>query len=129
MKAGTLRLFNNSGNKTLRRRLRKSQTDAEKKLWNRLRKHQIKGGKFFRQYGVGVYVLDFYAPQQRLAIELDGGQHLEENQRNHDKLRLRFLDGRNIRVVRFWDTDVLKNIEGVLEEIEKCITPPYLPLS
>lgn len=79
--------YNDPHFKDRRRLLRKEQTEVEKKLWLHIRNRQIHGCKFFRQYGVGSYILDFYCPEVRLAIELDGGQHNEESNKEYDKLR------------------------------------------
>ena len=79
--------------------------------------------KFFRQYSVGSYTLDFYCPERRLAIEVDGGQHADVYGQQHDVHRNSYLRELNIRVIRFWNNDVLQNIEGVgqkiKEEVEK----------
>jgi very-short-patch-repair endonuclease len=81
------------------------------------------GLKFFRQYGAGPYILDFYCPERELAIEVDGGQHGDAYGQRHDAHRDRYLKELNIRVIRVWNNDVLQNIEGVgqkvKEEIEK----------
>ena len=98
-----------------RRDLRKSQTDAERKLWNVLKNRQMSGLKFRRQFSVGSYILDFYCPEKRLCIELDGGQHATNV--DYDKQRTEYLAGNSIRVVRFWNNDVLTNVEGVAQMI------------
>jgi very-short-patch-repair endonuclease len=107
-----------------RREFRRNQTDAEKLLWNRLRKKQFYGLKFFRQYSIGSYVIDFYCSKLALAIELDGGHHNEEQRREYDEARSEYLMAHGINVMRFWNNEVIKNIDGVLERI----TPPCLPL-
>ena len=114
--------------KEKRRDLRKNQTDAEKLLWARLRNKQLLGNKFYRQYSVGAYILDFYCPDHRLAIELDGGQHAAEEKQMYDEVRSAFLKSEGIAVVRFWNNDVMQNLNGVLLRIAECITPPNLPL-
>jgi len=93
------------------RQLRTNQTDAEKKLWWRLRNRQIAGCKFVRQEPVGPYICDFVCREQRLVIEVDGGQHADSVA---DKMRDRWLVSHNYRVMRFWNNDVLSNIDGVL---------------
>lgn len=100
-----------------RKRLRADQTDAEKKLWDNLRNKQFQGLKFFRQYSVGKYVLDFYCPKFRLAIEIDGGQHNDPQMRKLDEERTNNLQQNDIRVVRFWNNEVLNNLEGVLDQL------------
>jgi len=106
-------LYNNPGAKLDRGSLRKDATDAERKLWSILRSRRMAGLKFFRQYGVGPFILDFYCPAQRLAIEVDGGQHADVYGQQRDIHRNRYLGELNIRVIRFWNNDVLQNIEGV----------------
>lgn len=113
--------YNNSDLKDRRRELRKNQTDVERKLWAKLRNRSFHGLKFFRQYSVGYYILDFYCPTLKLAIELDGGQHGEEENRTYDNLRTNFLNTEGIKVLRFWNNDVMNNIEGVLEEVGLAI--------
>ncbi len=80
--------------------------------------------KFFRQYSVGPYVLDFYCPFLRLAIELDGGQHNLSQCKGFDAARSEYLKAQGIDVARFWNNDVLTNMEGVLAALELKITPP-----
>ncbi len=121
-------LFNRLNLKKYRSELRKNQTVAERKLWQRLRSKRLEGIKFFRQYSVGPYILDFYCPKVRLGIELDGGQHsLEENQ-NYDLEPSSFLETNGIKVLRFWNNEVMRNFEGVLERIVEVFsitgTPP-----
>ena len=124
-----MRFFMNDPSiKSLRRLLRKHQTDAEARLWRKLRSKKFLGIKFFRQYSVGAYILDFYAPSIKLAIELDGSQHAEQKQRSYDVRRSAYLEDFEIRVIRFWDNEVLTNINGVLEVIVSSVTPPTLPL-
>ena len=112
-------LYNDPGTKLDRRRLRKNATDAEQKLWSILRSRRMASLKFFRQYSVGPYVLDFYCPEQRLAIEVDGGQHADVYSQQHDAHRDSYLRELNIRVIRFWNNDVLQNIEGVGKKIRE----------
>lgn len=103
-----------------RRELRCNQTDAERLLWSRLRNKQLYGLKFFRQYSIGSYIIDFYCSKLSLAIELDGGQHNEEQNREYDAARTEYLMAQGINVMRFWNSEVIQNIDGVLEKI----TPP-----
>jgi len=114
--------YNNPVTKTRRRSLRKNQTDAERKLWSVLRNKQMGGLKFFRQYGIGPYIIDFYCPSSRIAIEIDGGQHAEGNHKQHDEYRSAYLIKQHIRVLRFWNNEVLKNIVGVWEKIKEVIS-------
>ena len=118
-----MKVFNWKETKEMRQELRKGQTDAERRLWNQLRNKQRRGYKFFRQYGIGLYVADFYCPLLKLVIEVDGGQHYSEDGKIHDERRAEFLEGLGIRTIRFNNLDVLKNLEGVLESIENELPP------
>ena len=117
------RIYNKIEFKERRRSLRRSQTKAEKLLWRHIRNKNFFGLKFFRQYSVDSYILDYYCPTYKLAIELDGGQHAEEENQRHDKIRTDYLKSKGIEVMRFWNNEVMQNLEGVLEEIEKRIKP------
>ncbi len=109
--------FNNNKYKPLRQTLRRNQTDAERKLWNAIRGRQLLNLRFLRQFSVGNYILDFYCPEKKLAIELDGGQHADELHKKLDLDRTRYLNEQGIKVIRFWNNDVLNNIVGVGESI------------
>jgi very-short-patch-repair endonuclease len=113
----------------LRRSLRKTSTDAERIVWSIVRNKKIKGCKFFRQYSIGKYILDFYCPKMKLCVEIDGGQHNEPEKIQDDLKRTNYLKQQGIRVLRFWNNDVLTNINGVYQKINGFITPPNLPLS
>lgn len=93
---------------------RKNQTESEKLLWRHLR-NRIHGFKFRRQFPIDKYILDFYCIQKKLAVELDGGQHLQN--RDYDIFRSNILAQRGIKILRFWDSEVFKNLNGVLEKI------------
>lgn len=99
------------------RYLRKNQTDAESLLWSRLRARQLTGIKFRRQHPIGPYVLDFYCAEAHLAVEVDGSQHLELIAINQDQARTKFLENKSIKVIRFWNHEVLENLDAVLESI------------
>lgn len=111
-------IYNDRTLKARRKELRKSGTDFERLLWKYLRNKQFYKIKFLRQYSVGPYILDFYCPSARLAIELDGGGHAEDNQKIYDCDRTRYLQDKDIKVIRFWNTDITKNTETVLEKIK-----------
>jgi very-short-patch-repair endonuclease len=115
--------------KQRRRELRQNQTEAEKAFWAQVRNRQFRGMRFFRQYSIGPYILDFYCPALKLAIELDGGQHTQDERREYDVNRTEYLKVRGIRVVRYWNHDVLRNIDDVVKSLEKEVTPPDLPLT
>jgi very-short-patch-repair endonuclease len=97
------------------RRLRVNQTDTETVLWNRIRNRQIDGQKFVRQEPIGGYICDFVCRDRRLIVEVDGGQH---NESAADVVRDRHLNEEGYRVLRFWNNDVLGNLEGVLTTIQ-----------
>ena len=96
------------------RELRVDATDAERRLWYRLRSRQIEGAKFVRQERIGPYVVDFVCREQRLIVEVDGGQHATDPR---DAVRDGWLSDRGYRVLRFWNNDVIANTAGVLESI------------
>lgn len=117
--------FNHPILKDRRRDLRRRETDAETYLWRKLKNKALQGLKFWRQYSVGPYVLDFYCPSKRLAIELDGDQHAEEESIRYDRERTNYLESKSIRVLRFWNNEILTNREGVLKRIlEMAHIPP-----
>ena len=99
------------------RKMRKEQTDAEQFLWRLLRNRNFCGFKFRRQYPIGGYILDFFCDALNFAIELDGGGHAEIEQAAYDAERTKILNGTGIRVLRFWNHDLLDKTEAVLEEI------------
>ena len=110
------------------RELRSNSTDAEKILWHSIRSKQIDGCKFRRQQPIGDYIVDFVCFEKKLVIELDGGQHAIE--REKDRLRDSRLAKEGFVVLRFWNNDVMQNLEGVLETIRKqLISPLTLTLS
>ena len=105
------------------RQLRRDQTDAEQRIWARLRDRQLCGAKFRRQHPIGPFVADFCCPQRKLVVELDGGQHADDVVA--DQKRSRFLEERSYRVLRFWNHDVLGNTDGVLERIAEALRDPH----
>jgi len=94
--------------------LRKVPTPAERKLWSRIRNDQL-GDTFRRQHAIGNYVPDFCSPKAKLVIELDGSQHIEQEEQ--DKERTKYLESQGYRVIRFWNNDVMNDIEGVIRAI------------
>ena len=98
----------------LARNMRKAQTDAERLLWSRLRNRGLAGYKFRRQYPVGGYIVDFLCMDRMLVVELDGGQHLDNPE---DEIRTRELERQGLRVIRFWNNQVLNETDSVLEAI------------
>lgn len=122
-------LHNDPTLKHRRRALRKNQTDAEKALWAHLRNKQFHGLRFFRQYSIGSYILDFYCPSIKVAIELDGGQHNETGGKAYDALRSEYLKDKGINVLRFWNNEVLLNMDGILYKVEEKCNPSQPPLN
>jgi len=104
--------------KTRRKELRKSLNRAEAILWNCLKGSQL-GQKFRRQHSIGPFILDFYCPAKKLAVELDGGTHDNEKSQEHDKYKDQFLTAKEINVIRFLNEEVYNNLEGVLLEIKR----------
>jgi very-short-patch-repair endonuclease len=115
--------------KQRRQELRLNQTEAEKTFWTHIRNRQFYEMKFFRQYSIGPYILDFYCPTLKLAVELDGGQHTETKNREYDDARSEYLKAQGIEVMRFWNHDVLLDIGSVLTKLTERVTPPHLPLT
>ncbi len=113
--------------KTRRKSLRNEATPAEQKLWGVLKHSQLNGYKFRRQHSVDYYILDFYCPSERLAVELDGDSHFTDEAMEYDRERTAFLNALNIRVLRFFNTDVYNNLESVCERILEEIGNPSLP--
>ncbi len=99
------------------RELRKNMTDAECLLWSRVRRKQIKGLQFYRQKPLGSYIVDFYCPAANLVVEIDGGQHYTDEGKAKDKRRDDDLAGLGLKVLRFSNVDVLKEIDAVLQVI------------
>ena len=110
------------GNKTsLARELRQRQTEVKRNLWARLRNRQLEGVKFRRQQPIGYYVVDFASFENRIIVEIDGGQHNERGIMEKDKERTVWLRGESYHILRFWNNEVLKNVDGVLEVIREAL--------
>lgn len=107
------------------RSLRKNPTDAERALWNCLRFWQVGGHKFRRQQPIGDYIVDFVCLEKKIIIEVDGGQHAEQEE--YDSARDVWLRDKGYSVVRFWNNDVLHNLDGVKETISQALgDTPFL---
>jgi very-short-patch-repair endonuclease len=104
--------------------LRHNQTEAEARLWSFLRAHLMEGVHFRRQHAIGNFIVDFCAPRKKLVIELDGSQHLD--QREYDDERSAFLESKGYYVLRFWNSEVMNDIEGVMRSIDLALndSPP-----
>ena len=112
--------LNNLHNLMQRRKaLRNRLTPAEASLWNRLKKSQLAGKKFRRQHSFGYYIIDFYCPAAKLVVELDGKIHDTEEAQRYDRQRDAFMQSLGLKVLRFRNEDVLQNMSGVLQEIER----------
>jgi very-short-patch-repair endonuclease len=106
--------------KELSKSLRKNLTEAEACLWERLRLKHL-GYTFFRQKPIGDYIVDFYCPKARLVVEVDGGQHSEKETAGNDRVRDSYLRSLDLTVLRFPNSDVLKNPNKVVERIRKYL--------
>ncbi len=104
------------------RRLRKNSTDTERYLWRYLRNRQIEGVKFRCQQQLGKYIVDFVNLENKMVIEVDGGQHADNSS---DKIRDEWLSAEGYKVLRFWDNEVFNNLEGVLESIRAVLLTPH----
>ena len=101
------------------RNLRNNLTEAEKYIWYMLRVNNL-GVKFRRQAVIGRYIVDFVCFEKKLVVEVDGGQHVDSQE---DQVRDQWLMGQGFKILRFWNHDVLKNREGVLQKIVECLSP------
>ena len=110
--------------KSRRRDLRASLTPAESLLWHHLQRSKLQGRKFRRQHSVGPFVLDFYCPSERLAVELDGTTHDHRVEVRRDVLRTTYLAATGVRVIRFENQDVVRDPDGVLASITRCFGAP-----
>ena len=112
-------IFNKKSEKEKRRKLRNNPTYTEKVLWLSLRKKQIHGVRFLRQYSVNYFVIDFYAPKIKLAIEVDGSSHIGKEE--YDARRQKYIEAFNIEMVRFTDEQVMGNTNNVVKSIEVVV--------
>jgi very-short-patch-repair endonuclease len=108
---------------TRARKLMKNLTDAEQELWRHIRNRQLFGCKFRRQAPIGKYIVDFVCFEKRLIIELDGGQHAVHQ--NYDHCRSEWLQSQGFKVIRFWNHDILKQVEAVKEIIVRSLNTPH----
>ena len=109
-----------------RKRLRNNSTPAEAALWSLIKNKQINGRKFRRQHSIGNYILDFYCPEEKLAIELDGEDHYWEEGMRRDKLKTAYIESHGIKIIRFENKLVFKDPEFILSTIKikfSCTTP------
>jgi very-short-patch-repair endonuclease len=97
------------------KQLHRNMSPAEEKLWKHLRAHRMGDVHFRNQHAIGNYIVDFCAPRRKLIIELDGSQHLD--QKEYDEERTKYLELRGYKVLRFWNNDIMNNIDDVLKAI------------
>ncbi len=114
-------VFNLKSQKQKRQHLRNHATDAERILWSRLKGRQLLGCKFRRQHGVGVFILDFYCPESKLAIEIDGATHWTEGEREYDRRRQQYIELYRIHFLRFTNSEVYNNLDAVLTVIAGAV--------
>src|SRR5687768_4768289 len=105
------------------REMRHEQTDAERRMWMLLRDRKLSGFKFRRQHPIANYIVDFFCIRAKLVVELDGGQHSDPTALEYDSRRTAALNELGIRVLRFWDHDMLRDCDSVLETIYNALVP------
>jgi very-short-patch-repair endonuclease len=120
------RVFNKTGEKTKRKMLRKNMPQAEVILWSKLKDKGLKGYKFRRQYSVEGFVIDFYCPKIKLALEVDGDSHFTEGADTRDKERQAIIESFGITFLRFTNKEIYENTDGVLEKIFQNLPSPLL---
>ena len=104
-------------NRSRAKKMRRVMTDAELKLWNELRAHRLMGLGFRRQVPIGTYIVDFACSTHRLVVEVDGSQHAEDREAERDNIRTAFLKSSGWTILRFWNDDVLRDIDDVCQHI------------
>lgn len=114
-------LLNRPEYKFRRQGLRKNSPIPELLLWKKLRNRQLDGYKIRRQYSIGGFVVDFYCPSRKLVIEVDGDSHYRKEIKTYDLQRERAISSLGLRIVRFTNLEVSRNLEGVLEKISSCL--------
>ena len=114
-------IYNIAGNEERRKELRNSSTVAEVVLWKYLKNRQLDGNKFRRQSSVGPYIVDFFCPEKRVVVELDGARQFGPAAGDYDDRRTRYLEEREIKLIRFENRRLYRDLEGVLEEIRETL--------
>ena len=110
-------------NRANAKRMRKNMTDAERKLWHELRAHRLMGLGFRRQYPIRNYIADFACPARRLIVEIDGSHHADDGTPARDLSRTKTLESDGWTVLRFWNDDVLRDIDNVCQHIVTVACP------
>jgi very-short-patch-repair endonuclease len=123
-----MKIYNKAELKERRKLLRKNQTEAEKRLWFYLRRKQFHNLKFYRQFSIDYYIADFYCPNIKLVIEVDGSQHSNEYNKDYDQIRTELFNSLGITVLRFSNNQVLNKLREVLDEIENIVQTLPNPL-
>jgi very-short-patch-repair endonuclease len=113
--------YNTAKQRAFRKHLRHSMTAAECVLWESLKSSQLLGKKFRRQISIGRYVVDFYCPEARLVIELDGASHFSITRDEYEVGRTRYLEEEGLKVLRFENKELYENLDGVLETIKRAL--------
>lgn len=113
-----MRIYNKNFQEERRKELRNNQTRAEKVLWEKIRRRQLKGYKFRRQHGIGEYIVDFYCSKLKLVIEVDGGYHEEAGRQEYDEKRDSYLSSLGLKVIRIKNDEVLDNCKEVIEDLK-----------
>lgn len=124
------KIFNNKKQKELRQFLRGQMPTAELILWSYIRGRQVLDFKFRRQESIGRYVVDFYCPRAKLVLEIDGDSHFEKGAKEYDEDRQEQIESLGLKILRFTNTEIYKNIESVVERIEETLQglqPPLAP--
>ena len=111
--------FNRVSEKERRRSLRNNMPKSETVIWSKLKGRQLLGYKFRRQYSVDRYVIDFYCPELKLAVEIDGDSHFQNDVENNEKYRQAFIESFGVQFLRFTNEDVFKNLDGVIETVRR----------
>lgn len=122
------RLYNKFSERYKRKLLRRNVPEAEQALWFYIRQEKL-GWRFRRQYSVGPFVVDFYCPQAKLAIELDGSSHRSPDSREYDAEREKFLEAANVHVLRFKNQQIIESVDEVLKQIRQILGDPYVASS
>jgi len=123
------KLYNQKHQTNLRKKLRNNQTSSEKLLWNQLRRRQVNGHRFRRQYSFGKFIVDFFCPELKIAIEVDGANHFfDDRSTDYDLKKQKYINSLGVKVLRFTTTDIYNNIDNVLDVIyETTFLPPPTP--
>ncbi len=119
----TQKIFNKIEYKQRRQTLRNNMTEPEKRWWGILRNHQL-GVKFRRQHGIGHYIVDFYCPELKLIIEVDGESHFSEDAQAYDKIRDKFMLELGLTTIRFSNHEIMTNIDGICQLIQEVLKTP-----